>query len=72
VFAPPRAGQSLHMSNFIRKAKQLAGQHEKQVDEGLERVRDQVDKHTGHKYDKEFDKGVQAAEKHIHDRPDDS
>lgn len=60
------------MSDYIEKAEKFAGQHEKQVDEGLERAGEQVDERTGHKYDKEVDKGVQAAEKQIEDRRNDS
>ncbi len=54
------------MSDFLNKAEQFAGKHEKQVDEGLDKAGEQVDERTGHRYDKEVDKGVQAAEQHVH------
>ncbi len=50
------------MSDFMDKAKDFADQHDKQVDQGIEKGGEQVDKRTGDKYDKQVDKGVQMAQ----------
>jgi flagellar hook-associated protein FlgK len=47
---------------FTDKAKDLADQHDKQVDEGIEKAGDQVDKRTDDKYASQVDKGVDAAQ----------
>jgi hypothetical protein len=44
------------------KAKDFADDHDKQVDEGLEKAGDQVDQRTGDKYSSQIDKGVDAAQ----------
>jgi hypothetical protein len=49
---------------FMDKAKDFAGDHDKQVDEGIEKAGDQVDKRTDNKYDSQVDKGVNAAQEH--------
>jgi hypothetical protein len=49
---------------FIDKAKDFADDHDKQVDEGIEKAGDQVDKRTGDKYSSQVDKGVDAAQQH--------
>jgi hypothetical protein len=49
---------------FADKAKDFADQHDKQVDEGIEKAGDQVDQRTGNKYDSQVDKGVNAAQEH--------
>jgi hypothetical protein len=46
------------------KAKDFADDHDKQVDEGIEKAGEQVDKRTGNKYDSQVDKGVDAAQQH--------
>jgi hypothetical protein len=52
------------MNDFLNKAKDVAGQHDEQVDKGLERAGDEADKRTGGKYDDKIDKGVDAAQQH--------
>jgi hypothetical protein len=49
---------------FMDKAKDFADDHDKQVDEGIEKAGEQVDKRTGNKYDSQVDKGVDAAQQH--------
>ncbi|WP_205800629.1 antitoxin [Micromonospora thermarum] len=44
------------------KAKDFADKHDKQVDQGLEKGGEQVDKRTGGKYDEQTDKGVDTAQ----------
>jgi hypothetical protein len=48
--------------SFMDKAKDFADDHDKQVDEGLEKAGDQVDERTGDKYSSQIDKGVDAAQ----------
>lgn len=50
------------MSDFMDKAEDFADQHDKQVDQGLEKAGDQVDQRTGDKYDDQIDKGVDQAQ----------
>ena len=50
--------------SFMDEAKDFADKHDKQVDEGIEKVGEQVDKRTGDKYDSQVDKGVNAAQEH--------
>ncbi|WP_423791064.1 antitoxin [Micromonospora cathayae] len=45
------------------KAKDFAGQHDKQVDQGLEKAGEQVDQRTGGKHDKQIDQGVDQAQR---------
>jgi hypothetical protein len=47
---------------FLDKAKDAADQHDKQVDEGLEKAGDQVDDRTGNKYSSQVEKGVNEAQ----------
>ncbi|GAA3904535.1 antitoxin [Actinoplanes auranticolor] len=49
--------------SFLDKAKEFAAKHDKQVDQVLEKVGDEVDKRTGHKYTTHIDKGVDEAQK---------
>lgn len=49
--------------SFLDKAKDFADKHDKQVDQLLEKVGDEVDKRTGHKYSGPIDKGVDEAQK---------
>jgi len=37
--------------------------HDEQVDQALEKIGDEVDKRTGHKYSDQIDKGVNEAQK---------
>jgi hypothetical protein len=48
--------------SFLDKAKEFADKHDKQVDQILEKVGDEVDKRTGHKYTTHIDKGVDEAQ----------
>ncbi len=50
------------MSDFMDKAKDFADQHDKQVDQGLEKAGEQADRRTGGKYDEQIDKGVDMAQ----------
>jgi len=47
---------------FMDKAKDVAGQHDEQVDKGLDKVGDQVDDRTGNKHSDQIDKGVDQAQ----------
>ena len=49
--------------SFLDKAKDFADKHDKQVDQLLEKVGDEVDKRTGHKYTPQVDRGVDEAQK---------
>ncbi len=44
------------------KAKDLAGEHSEQVDQGIEKGGDMVDEKTGDKYADKIDQGQQMAE----------
>jgi hypothetical protein len=55
------------MSDFLKKAKDFADQHEEQVDQGIERAGDQIDERTGNKYGEQIDKGVAAAQERTGD-----
>ncbi|WP_319460544.1 antitoxin [Micromonospora sp. RTP1Z1] len=50
------------MSDFMDKAKDFADQHDKQVDQGLEKAGDTADQRTGGRYDEQIDKGVDMAQ----------
>jgi hypothetical protein len=52
------------MNDFLDKAKNFADQHDEQVDKGLDRAGDEVNKRTGDKYENQVDKGVDAAQQH--------
>ena len=47
---------------FMDKAKDLASQHDEQVDQGIEKAGDQVDQRTGDKYSSQVDKAQDAAQ----------
>jgi hypothetical protein len=49
--------------SFLDKAKDFIDQHDEQVDQALEKIGDQVDERTGHKYSSQIDKGVDEAQK---------
>lgn len=55
------------MGNFMDRAKDLADQHDEQVDKGLDRAGDEADKRTGGKYDEHIDKGVDFAQQRTGD-----
>ena len=48
--------------SFLDKAKDLANQHDEQVDKGLDKAGDQIDDRTGNKYSEQIDKGVDQAQ----------
>jgi hypothetical protein len=49
------------------RAKDFADQHDEQVDKGLDRAGEEVDKRTGNKYDEHTDKGVDFAQQRTGD-----
>lgn len=53
--------------SFLDKAKDFLDKHDKQVDQALEKVGDEVDKRTGHKYSGQIDKAVDEAQKRTGD-----
>jgi len=48
--------------SFLDKAKDLVNKHDEQVDQGLEKLGDQVDQRTGGKHSDQIDKGVDQAQ----------
>jgi flagellar hook-associated protein FlgK len=49
--------------SFLDKAKDLIDKHDEQVDQGLEKLGDEVDKRTDGKYSSQIDRGVNEAQK---------
>jgi hypothetical protein len=49
--------------SFTDKAKDFADDHDKQVDEGIQKGGDQIDDRTGDKHSSQIDKGVDQAQK---------
>ena len=47
---------------FMDKAKDLASQHDEQVDQGIEKAGDQVDQRPGDNYAPQVDKAQDAAQ----------
>jgi hypothetical protein len=47
---------------IMDKAKDFADDHDKQVDQGIEKAGDQVDQRTGDKHSSQIDKGVDQAQ----------
>ena len=47
---------------LMDKAKDFADDHDKQVDQGLEKAGDQIDQRTGSKHSEQIDKGVDQAQ----------
>lgn len=47
---------------FMDKAKDFADDHDKQVDQGLDKAGDQLDDRTGNKHSDQIDKGVDQAQ----------
>ena len=60
----PRRGQSggMGFSDFVNKAKNLADQHDEQVDQGLEKAGDVADERTGGGHGEQIDRGVDIAQ----------
>lgn len=50
---------------FMDKARNFARKHDKQVDQGLKKVGDQIDERTGGKHSSQIDKGVDQAQQRI-------
>ncbi|HEY0698395.1 MAG TPA: antitoxin [Micromonospora sp.] len=50
------------MGDFMDKAQDFAEKHDKQVDQGIDKAGDQVDKRTGGKYGKQVEKGEEMAQ----------
>jgi hypothetical protein len=53
--------------SFLDKAKEFADKHDKQVDQALEKIGDEVDKRTKHKYSGQIDSGVDQAQRRTGD-----
>ena len=53
--------------SFLDKAKEFAHKHDEQVDQALEKIGDEVDRRTGHKYSSQIDRGVDEAQKRTGD-----
>jgi hypothetical protein len=47
---------------FTDKAKDFGDDHDKQVDQGIEKAGDQVDERTGEKHSSQIDQGVNQAQ----------
>jgi len=50
------------MGGFMDKARDMADQHDEQVDQGLDKAGDFADQSTGGKYDQKIDQGVDMAQ----------
>ena len=50
------------MGGFMDKAKEMADQHDEQVDQGLEKAGDFADQRTGGGHSEQIDKGVDFAQ----------
>ena len=48
--------------SFMDKAKDFTDEHDEQLDQGIEKAGDQVDKRTGDKYSSQVDKAVDQAQ----------
>ena len=53
--------------SFIDKIKDLADDHDDKVDQALEKLGDEVDKRTDHKYSNQIDKAVDVAQERTGD-----
>ena len=53
--------------SFLDKAKAFVDKHDKQVDQALEKIGDEVDKRTDRKYSSQIDKGVDEAQRRTGD-----
>jgi hypothetical protein len=49
--------------SFLDKAKEMIDKHDDKVDVALDKIGDEADKRTGHKYTDHIDKGVDEAQK---------
>jgi hypothetical protein len=55
------------MGGFMDKAKDVADQHDEQVDQALDKGGDAADQKTGGKYDQQIDRGVDTAQQRTGD-----
>lgn len=53
--------------SFLDKAKAFADKHDKHIDQALEKIGDEVDKRTGHKYTDQVDRAVDEAQRRTGD-----
>ena len=53
------------IGDFVDKAKDLAGQHPDQVDQGIEKAGDVVDERTGDKHVSQVDKAQEAVRERL-------
>jgi len=53
--------------SFIDKIKDLANDHDDKVDQALEKLGDEIDKRTDHKYSGQIDKAVDVAQERTGD-----
>ena len=53
--------------SFIDKVKDLADKHDDKIDMALEKLGDEVDKRTDHKYSAQVDKAVDVAQQRTGD-----
>jgi MT0933-like antitoxin protein len=53
--------------SFLKKAKSFLDKHDKQVDQALDKIGDEVDKRTHHKYTGAIDGAVDQAQKRTGD-----
>lgn len=51
------------MGDFMKKARDFVDKHEKQVDQAVEKVGEQVDRRTGNKHGSQIDKGVDMVQR---------
>ncbi|MGF7234520.1 MAG: antitoxin [Frankia sp.] len=51
------------MANIMQKLKDLAGKHDDQVDKGIDKAGEQIDKRTDSQYTSGIDKGVDEAQR---------
>lgn len=49
--------------SFLDKAKDFAAKHDKQIDQALDKIGDEVDKRTGSKHSSHIDRAVDEAQK---------
>ncbi|RSN09413.1 antitoxin [Nonomuraea sp. WAC 01424] len=46
--------------DWVKKAEELAKQHPQQADQLLDRVEDEIEERTGHKFDEQVEQGTDA------------
>lgn len=49
--------------SFLDKAKEFAAKHDKQVDQAIDKIGDEVDRRTGNKHSAHIDRAVDEAQK---------